>query len=61
MRQDVLVAIYICEKFIKKFFDTDSYSSPTESKVESIEHYDAFMDELFMWYSRFTGDILERM
>lgn len=61
MRQDVLAAINICEKFIKLLFDTDSYSSPNETKVTSIDHYDSYMNELFKWYSCFSKDILEKM
>jgi DNA replicative helicase MCM subunit Mcm2 (Cdc46/Mcm family) len=61
MRQDVLAAIGISEKFIKMLFDTDSFSSPNETKATSIDHYDAFMADLFKWYSKFTKDILEKM
>ncbi|KAG5681641.1 hypothetical protein PVAND_011056 [Polypedilum vanderplanki] len=59
--QDVLVAISISEKFIKLLFENDSYSSPNESKVKEIGHYDEYMNSLFQWYSCFTKDILEKL
>lgn len=61
MRQDVLAAVGICERFIKTLFDTDAYSSPNETKVNSIEDIDAFQCKLYEWFSCFTKDILEKI
>lgn len=61
MRQDVLAAIAICERFIKVLFGVDANSSPNETLMESIEDIDAFQCKLFEWYSCFTKDILERI
>lgn len=58
--QDILAAISICEKFIKKFFNTDLYSSPNELKATSIEYYDAYMNELSKWYNDFTNYVLKK-
>ncbi|XP_070496178.1 minichromosome maintenance domain-containing protein 2 [Chironomus tepperi] len=62
-RQDVLVAISIAEKFIKEFFETDSYSSPvfSASSSASIDYYDMYMNDLYEWYLNFTKDILEKL
>lgn len=61
MRQDVLAAIGIAEKFIKTLFDTDAYSSPNEMKANSIEDFDKFQSKMFEWLSCFTQDILEKL
>ncbi|KAL7035304.1 hypothetical protein ACKWTF_008313 [Chironomus riparius] len=61
-RQDVLVAISIAEKFIKEFFEADSYSSPIFSTTSvSIDFYDKYMNDLYEWYLNFTKNILEKM
>lgn len=60
MRQDVLAAIAICERFIKTLFDTDAYSSPIEPKIVTIDEIDLFQSKLFEWFSCFTEDILEK-
>lgn len=61
MRQDVLAAIRICEHFIKTLFDTDAYSSPNETKVNSIEDIDAYQCKMFEWLSCFIHDVLEKI
>lgn len=61
-RQDVLVAISIAEKFIKEFFEADSYSSPVFSAASaSIDCFDKYMNDLYEWYLNFTKDILEKL
>lgn len=61
-RQDVLVAISLAEKYIKEFFDHDSFTSPSFSRdTESIECYDSFLSNLYEWYLKFTKDILEKI
>lgn len=60
MRQDVLAAIAICERYIKTLFDTDAYSSPNETKFMKIEDIDSFQSKFFEWFSCFTEDILEK-
>lgn len=61
MRQDVLASISICENYIKTLFDTDAYSSPSETKIVSIEEIDLYQSKYFEWYSCFTADILEKI
>lgn len=61
-RQDVLVAISIAEKFIKEFFEKDSFTSPSFSmETASIECYDKFLSDLYQWYLKFTKDVLEKL
>ena len=60
MRQDVLAAIAICERFIKTLYDIDAYSSPNETKIVKIDDIDLFQCKFYEWFSCFTEDILER-
>lgn len=61
MRQDILAAIVISENFIKTVFDTDAYSSPSLTKITSIEDIDLYQTKFYEWYSCFTSDILEKI
>ncbi|CRL02299.1 CLUMA_CG015186, isoform A [Clunio marinus] len=57
---DALAAISISEKYIKVLFEKDSYSSPDEEKITSIDDFDKYQHRLHTWLSTFTEDILNK-
>lgn len=57
---DVLAAVNISEKYIRVFFDKDSYSSPDEPKFTSMDEIDDFYYQLQSWFTSFTQNILRR-
>ena len=58
-RQDILAAIEINEKFIRAFFEKDSFSSPSEIPYESFEDVEKYQNQLYQWFSCFSEDILK--
>lgn len=58
LEQDVLAAINICEKYIRTFFEPDSYASPAEPQFSSLDDVDDYQNQLREWFSFFTDKIL---
>lgn len=57
---DALVAISVCEKYIRSFFVKDSYSSPTEPQINNLDDIDSYQAQLYQWLETFTKNILHR-